>query len=172
LNDRILSTKSLNPVSGLIFDDAYKLRFDSSTIWLDKTKVLKTGQSLNSMNLQVDFNASTGSTGWIDYMALHGQRTIGFWGNIGFGFEYQSSNSTNQTIEFEIQNATNQTRVWDLSQYLQPVALNTQLGQNTIATFKAADSAGKYFYVFEANKIKTHKDIIIQSEKDLLSDKN
>ena len=153
LNDQILSTKLLNPVSGLIFDDAYKLRFDSSTIWLDKTKILKTGQSFTSMNLQVDFNASTGSTGWIDYMALHGQRTIGFWGNTGFGFEYQSSNSTNQTIEFEIQNATNQTRVWDLSQYLQPVALNTQLGQNAIATFKAADSAGKYFYVFEANKI-------------------
>jgi hypothetical protein len=153
LNDQILSTKLLNPVSGLIFDDAYKLRFDSSTIWLDKTKVLKTGQSLNSMNLQVDFNASTGSTGWIDYMALHGQRTIGFWGNTGFGFEYQSINPTSQTIEFEIQNATNQTRVWDLSQYLQPVALNTQLGQNAIATFKSADSAGKYFYVFEANKI-------------------
>ena len=153
LNDQILSTKLLNPVSGLIFDDAYKLRFDSSTIWLDKTKILKTGQSFTSMNLQVDFNASTGSTGWIDYMALHGQRTIGFWGNTGFGFEYQSSNSTNQTIEFEIQNATNQTRVWDLSQYLQPVALNTQLGQNAIATFKAEDSAGKYFYVFEANKI-------------------
>ena len=153
LNDQILSTKLLNPVSGLIFDDAYKLRFDSSTIWLDKTKILKTGQSFTSMNLQVDFNASTGSTGWIDYMALHGQRTIGFWGNNGFGFEYQSSNTTSQTIEFEIQNATNQTRVWDLSQYLQPVALNTQLGQNAIATFKAADSVGKYFYVFEANKI-------------------
>ena len=153
LNDQILSTKLLNPVSGLIFDDAYKLRFDSSTIWLDKTKILKTGQSFTSMNLQVDFNASTGSTGWIDYMALHGQRTIGFWGNNGFGFEYQSSNTTSQTIEFEIQNATNQTRVWDLSQYLQPVAMNTQLGQNAIATFKAADSVGKYFYVFEANKI-------------------
>jgi hypothetical protein len=153
LSDQILSTKLLNPVSGLLFDEAYKLSFDSSTIWLDKTKLLKTGQSLTNVNLQVDFNAPTGSTGWIDYIALHGQRTIGFWGNNSFGFDYQSSHPSSQTIEFEIQNATNQTRVWDLSQYLQPVALNTQLGQNSTATFKSTDSAGKYFYVFESNKI-------------------
>jgi hypothetical protein len=153
LNDQLLSTKLLNPVSGNIFDDAYKIRFDSSTIWLDKTKVQKLGQSLSNMNLQVDFNASTGSTGWIDYMVLQGQRTIGFWGNTGFGFDYQSSNPVGQTIEFEIQNATTQTKVWDLSQYLQPVALSTQMRQNTIASFKVSDDAQKYFYVFEANKI-------------------
>ena len=105
------------------------------------------------MNLQVDFNAATGSTGWIDYLALQGQRTIGFWGNTSFGFDYHTSKPMDQLVEFEIQNATNQTRVWDLSQYFQPVALNTQLGQNTIATFKVADTAQKYFYVFESNKI-------------------
>ena len=153
LNDQILSTKSLNPVSGLIFDDAYKIRFDSSTIWLDKTKILKTGQSLNNINLQVDFTATTGSTGWIDYMVLHGQRTIGYWGNSGFGFDYQNSKPIDQLVEFEIQNATTQTRVWDLSQYLRPLALNPQLGQNATATFKVVDTAQKYFYVFEANKI-------------------
>jgi hypothetical protein len=153
LNDQTLSTKLLNPVSGNIFDDAYKIRFDSSTIWLDKTKVLKVGQSLSNMNLQVDFNAVTGSTGWIDYMALHGQRTIGYWGNTGFGFDYQTSKPLDQLVEFEIQNATTQTRVWDLSRYLQPVSLSTQMGQNAITTFKAADAAQKYFYVFEANKI-------------------
>ena len=87
LNDQMLSTKSLNPVSGFIFDDAYKIRFDSSTILLDKSKVQKLGQSLSNMNLQVDFNAATGSTGWIDYLALQGQRTIGFWGNTSFGFD-------------------------------------------------------------------------------------
>jgi len=80
LNDQLLSTKLLSPVSGFLFDDAYKIRFDSSTILLDKSKVQKQGQSLSNMNLQVDFNAATGATGWIDYLALQGQRTIGFWG--------------------------------------------------------------------------------------------
>ena len=155
LNDQLLSTKLLNTVSGLIFDDAYKIRFDTSTIWLDKTKLLKAGQSLSNMNLQVDFNAATGATGWIDYMVLQGERTIGYWGNSGFGFDYQTSKPINQLVEFEIQNATTQTRVWDLSHYLQPAALNTQMGQNGIATFKIADTAQKYFYVFEANKINT-----------------
>ncbi|MFM2014788.1 MAG: hypothetical protein RIQ51_278 [Bacteroidota bacterium] len=153
LNDQILSTKIIDAVTGNIFEDAYKIEFDSSSIWLDKTKVQKVGQSLNNVNLQVDFNATTGSTGWIDYMALHGQRTIGYWGNTGFGFDYQSTNPVGQTIEFEIQNATTQTRVWDLSQYLQPVALSTQMGPNTIASFKVSDATQKYFYVFEANKI-------------------
>jgi hypothetical protein len=153
LNDQLLSTTSLNPVSGLIFDDAYKIRFDSSTIWLDKTKLLKAGQSLGSVNLQVNFNASSSATGWIDYLALHGQRTIGFWGNTGFGFDYQTSQPKAQLVEFEIQNATTQTRVWDLSQFHQPLSLNPQLGQNAVATFKADDNARKYFYVFEENKM-------------------
>ncbi len=155
LNDQLLSTKLLNPVSGLIFDDAYKMRFDSSTIWLDKTKVLKAGQNLSAINLQVNFNAPSTATGWIDYLALHGQRTIGFWGNTSFGFDYQTSQPKDQIIELAIQNATTQTRVWDLSQYLEPLSLNAQLGQNTIVTFKAADSARKYFFVFEENKINT-----------------
>ena len=153
LNDQLLSTKLLNPVSGLIFDDAYKIRFDSSTIWLDKTKLLKAGQSLGSVNLQVNFNALSSATGWIDYLALHGQRTIGFWGNTGFGFDYQTSQPKAQLVEFEIQNATTQTRVWDLSQFHQPLSLNPQLGQNAVATFKADDNARKYFYVFEENKM-------------------
>jgi len=153
LNDQLLSTTSLNPVSGLIFDDAYKIRFDSSTIWLDKTKLLKAGQSFSSVNLQVNFDALSSATGWIDYLALHGQRTIGFWGNTGFGFDYQTSQPKAQLVEFEIQNATTQTRVWDLSQFHQPLSLNPQLGQNAVAKFKADDNARKYFYVFEENKI-------------------
>ena len=153
LNDQILGTKIVDSVTGNIFEDAYKILFDSSTIWLDKTKVQKAGQSLNNINLQVDFNASTGSTGWIDYMVLHGQRTIGYWGNTGFGFDYQTTKPMDQLVEFEIQNATTQTRVWDLSQYFQPVALPTQMGQNVNATFKVEDAAQKYFYAFEANKI-------------------
>jgi hypothetical protein len=153
LNDQLLSTKLLNPVSGLIFDDAYKIRFDSSTIWLDKTKLLRAGQSLGSVNLQVNFDALSSATGWIDYLALHGQRTIGFWGNTGFGFDYQTNQPKAQLVEFEIQNATTQTRVWDLSQFHQPLSLNPQLGQNAVAKFKADDNARKYFYVFEENKI-------------------
>jgi hypothetical protein len=153
LNDQLMRNASLSTVSGNLFDDAYKIRFDSSTIGLDKNTLLKAGQSLTSVNLQVDFNAPASSTGWVDYMALHGQRTIGYWGNTGFGFDYQTSQSKTQLIEFEIQNATTQTRVWDLSQYYQPILLNPQLGPNAIATFKAADSVSKYFYVFEANKI-------------------
>ena len=155
LNDQLMTSTSLSAVSGNLFDDAYKIRFDSTTLWLDKNTLLKAGQSLSALNLQVDFTAPSTSTGWIDYMVLHGQRAIGYWGNTGFGFDYQTSQPKAQLIEFEIQNATPQTRVWDLSDYYQPILMHPQLGQNAIATFKAADSARKYFYVFEANKINT-----------------
>lgn len=155
LNDQAISSVSLNPVSGFIFDDAYKLRFDSISVWLDVSKVVKTGQSLASMSLQVDFNAASNATGWVDYIALHGLRKIGFWNSSSFGFDYFSSSSTNQLLEFEIQNATSQTRVWDLSQSLQPSSMSVLLGQNSIATFKTKDSAHKYFYVFESNKVNT-----------------
>ena len=153
LNDQNVSTASLNTVSGFIFDDAYKIRFDSISVWLDSTKVLKGGQSLSNILVQVDLNATPTATGWVDYIALHGQRKIGYWGNSSFGFDYQTNNVTNQLVAFEIQNATNQTKVWDVSHCMQPQALTVQLGQNSIATSTSNDSAHKYFYVFEANKI-------------------
>lgn len=153
LNDQSLQTSTLNPVSGFIFDDAYKIKLDSISVWLDPSKILKTGQSLSTMNLQVDLNAASTATGWIDYIALHGQRKMGFWGSSSFGFDYIANNPTNQLVEFEIQNATNQTRVWDLTKCLEPIAMSVQLGQNSIANFKARDSAVKYFYAFEENKI-------------------
>lgn len=155
LNEQVLSTKALNPVAGFIFDDAYKIRFDSSTIWLDKSNLIKAGQSLTAVNLQVNFNASATATGWIDYLVLHGQRTIGYWGNTSFGFDYSTNRATNQLVEFKIQNATNQTRVWEMSQALSPLAMSLQLGQNAVASFKTLDSDQKYFYVFEANSVKT-----------------
>lgn len=153
LNDQAIQTSSLNPVSGFIFDDAYKIKFDSVSFWLDPSKVLKTGQSLATLNLQVDLNAPATATGWIDYIALHGQRKMGFWGSSSFGFDYINSRPTSQLVEFEIQNATNLTRVWDLTRCLEPVAMSVQLGQNATANFKARDSAVKYFYAFEDNKI-------------------
>jgi hypothetical protein len=153
LNDLSLNVTALNPVSGFIFDDAYKIRFDSSSTWLDASKLLKAGQSFAAMNLQVDFSAPSTATGWIDYIALHGKRKIGFWGTSSFGFDYLTSNPTSQLIEFEIQNATNQTRVWDMSHSLLPQAMTVVLGQNSVASFKSMDSAHKYFFVFEANKI-------------------
>ena len=145
LNDKLYQTIALNPVSGFLFDDAYKIRFDSSSFWIDNPKA--------ASNVQVDFNASSTATGWIDYLALQGQRKIGFWGNSSFGFDYVSTNSNDQIVEFEIQNASNQTRVWDVTQCLEPKEMSTQLVQNTLLTFKTKDSTQKYFYAFESNKI-------------------
>ena len=155
LNNQRLSSTEINPVSGFIFDDAYKIRFDSLSTWLDATKLVKPGQSLTNMDVQVDFNGPTTSTGWIDYIALHGQRKIGYWGNTNFGFDYFNNNVKDQGVAFEIQNASNQTRVWELSSPLQPLAVPVQLGQNSVAKFSSTDSAHKYFYVFETDKMKT-----------------
>jgi len=155
LNDQLLNTSSLDPVSGFIFDDAYKIRFDSLSTWLDVNKVLKAGQLLTSMNLQVDVNAPATATGWIDYIALHGQRKIGYWGNTSFGFDYFNQSVTNQYLTFEVQNASNQTRVWEVSSCLQPVSMSVQLDNNAVAKFTSTDTTHRYFYVFEANKIQT-----------------
>lgn len=155
LNEQILNTVVLSPISGLLFDDAYKIRFDSISNWVDTSKLFKTVQSLASLNLQLDFNAPSNATGWMDYIALHGQRKIGFWNSSSFGFDYYSTSVINQPIQFDIQNASAQTRVWDVSHCLNPIALSVQLGQNSIASFITKDSVHKYFYVFDATKINT-----------------
>ncbi len=145
LNEQLLQTTSIEPVSGLLFDDAYKIKFDSVSLWLDGPKA--------AMNLTVEFNAPSTATGWIDYIALQGQRKIGFWGNSSFGFDYFSASPINQLVEFEIQNASNQTRIWDVTECLEPKAMTVQLVQNAVAKFKSIDATQKNFYVFESNKI-------------------
>lgn len=153
LNDFSFNTSSLNTVNGSILDDAYTIKFDSVSKWLEAGKLIKTGQTLANVTLQVDFSGPATATGWVDYIALHGQRKIGYWGTNSFGFEYSAKNVLNQTVEFEIQNASSETKVWELSQYAVPSSMKVVLGQNSVASFKIKDSAYKYFYVFESNKV-------------------
>ncbi len=155
LNDVLLNTITLGPVEPTILDDSYKIKFDTISKWLEVGKIIKAGQSLSNVSLQVDFNGPATATGWIDYIALHGQRKIGYWGTSSFGFEYSTANSINQMVEFEIQNASNQTRVWEVSKYVAPRSMTMTLGQNSVGSFKSNDSAFKYFYVFESNKVQT-----------------
>ena len=155
LNELPLLSSSIATVSGYLFDEAYKIKSDTATLLLDANKLFKIGQSTANINLQVNFNAGPTATGWIDFIALHAQRKIGFWGTNGFGFDYRASNVTSQIVEFEIQNATVQTKVWEVSNCLQPIAMTNLLGQNSMSTFKTNDSAYKQFYVFETNKVST-----------------
>lgn len=153
LNDILLVNQVIGAVSGFLFDDAYKLNLDTNSIWLEREKLLKADQSLATVNVQVDFKAGATSTGWVDYIALHAQRKIGFWNTNSFGFDYITRNPSSQVVAFEIQNASSQTRVWEVSKCLSPVSLPLVLGQEVTGTFKTSDSSQKQFYVFESNKI-------------------
>ncbi len=153
LNDFLLNTTTLSSVSGLIFDDAYKIKLDSITLWADASKILKPAQSLSNLNVQVEFNGPSTATGWIDFIAIHALRKIGYWGTSSFGFDYSPIKSTNQLVDFEIENATNQTKVWEVSNCLTPSSMSVTYGQNSVATFKSKDSTDQYFFVFESNKV-------------------
>ncbi len=155
LNEYSILKSVIGTVSGNLFDEAYKIKFDTAMLLLDANKLLKTGQTLANVNLNVSFNAGSTATGWVDFIALHGQRKIGFWGASSFGFDYYSNNVASQIVEFEIQNATSQTKVWDVSNCLQPIIMSTLQGSNSITTFKSKDSAHKQFYVFDNSKIST-----------------
>lgn len=154
LNEVQLLSSLTGTVSGYLFDDAYKIKLDSITTILDSNNLLKSGQNRTNLNLQVDFKGGATSTGWIDFIALHGQRKIGFWGNAGFSFDYQTATATQQLVEFEIQNASSQTRVWDISKCLLPIAMPVVFGPDSKAKFISKDSLQKQFYVFESNKVK------------------
>jgi hypothetical protein len=150
LNGQILHNTSIQPISGLVYDDAAILdqsNFDFSPSVSNSIPV--------SSNLQVDFTSPTTSgTGWIDYIEMHAKRSIGFWGTKAFGFRNFSVANTLQSIMYQVQKADTTCIVWDVSRPSTPVKMQLSV-QNGVASFVQLSDTINDFFTVQQNAFET-----------------
>lgn len=146
--------------------------------------------STDQINLQFVYTKpSASSEGWLDYLTINGDRQIRMSTN-QLIFRYYNSDINPKIIEFTVQNATSNTKIWNVTQSVQPVnltlsALQTdnsikckvtvQPGLNEFIAFNNADflSVANVGQVSNQNLHGTnHKDMIVVTHPDFLAQAN
>jgi hypothetical protein len=139
-NNTKIKTISVQPVSGLVYDAVANSIVDSFSYW-------PVQNNNTSNNLTIQYNAPQGSTGYIDYVAMHLPMQLSFGDNNYFVFNGQEDG---QNYEYQIANADTTSFVWDISNPLQPLALSTtNLNNNT--QFNIKGGLGQQFIALKQN---------------------
>jgi hypothetical protein len=141
-NDNKIRTSSIQPVSGLVYDATANSILDSFTYWPSKSSLAQL-----SNNLVLQYNASSGSTGWLDYLEMHVPMQLGFADAKYFSFDgkYEAPN-----YQYEIADADATCIVWDISNSLNPLALSTNYDANKIS-FSTNTTKNQAFFALKQN---------------------
>ncbi|MEY3208895.1 MAG: hypothetical protein RL064_926 [Bacteroidota bacterium] len=143
-NDQVIQTASINPVSGLVYDEtAFLKRFNFE--WAYKSLI----PLPNNANVSIDFvSAAVNSTGWIDFIQMHAKKTIGFFNTGSFGFRNSSVSNNGLAIQYKIQGAAATTIVWDVSRPARPVNMQLTIQAGSIGSFvHVSDTVNEFMAV-------------------------
>lgn len=124
-NDIKMKSINISPVSGLVYDAAANIVLDSFSYW-------PVQNNASPVNLSIQYNAPLGSTGYLDYLAMHIPMQLAFGDNNYFVFDGMADA---QDYQYQISEADNATMVWDISKPLQPLSLSTNFQNGTIDFF-------------------------------------
>lgn len=84
----------------------------------------------------------SGGQGWLDYITLQGRCPLQLPAQEPLFF--RDAVSIGQTAQFSLSNATEQTKIWDLTDPLQPVAMKTTLTGNVLSFSRSNTSLHEY----------------------------
>ena len=144
INDNVVKTTMVAPVSGQIYDESAKMATDSFPYFLNATTNLLSPASVN-INFQAD-NAA--ASGWIDYIEISAKRRLGFWGTNSVGFRNVSSSVKGNLLQYQIQNGDASTEVWDVTNPSLPRKISTEMNSNGIISFVyQADTLHEFYAV-------------------------
>ena len=114
LNDQLVKSTSLSPVSGLLYDDIASEKIDSFSVNAIANWPIKS-------SLKVAFNATnSNSTGWIDYVEIHAKKPIGFWQDSTIAFAIEDGLQTGKMANCKIQNVDPTAVIWNVSNNQNP----------------------------------------------------
>jgi Peptidase family C25/FlgD Ig-like domain len=108
----------------------------------------------NQPNLTVNYNYATGSLNaqaWLNWFEINARRNLSMNGTDQLMFRDWNSVANGNTAEFTIQNATASTEVWEISNPLLPVKINTVLTGSTLKFTNNASSLKEYIAYNSAN---------------------
>ncbi len=156
--DTKIKSTYINPVSGLVYDASANMILDSFSFWPSKNNSPTT-------NISLQYNAPTGSTGWLDFITIHLTKTLRF-ANKNTLFFYGQENTQNYL--YELADADANSMVWNISNPLQPLALPANYSNNQI-NFSSVGSARQAFFAVKQNTFEAVTSIDTLSNQNVLS---
>lgn len=91
----------------------------------------------------------TSSVGWIDYIAVNAWRNLVMTNNV-MKFRNPECSDTLSIYEYKIRGASSSLKVWDVTNPIEPKALNTSLSSSTMS-FKVKGNVKNEFVAFNGN---------------------
>jgi Peptidase family C25 len=142
LNDQMVKSSILLPVTGMLYDDIASEKIDSfsvnaQAIWPAKS------------TLKIAFNSTNStSTGWIDFMEIHAKKTIGFWQDSTLAFAIEEGFSSNKIANCKIQNLDPTAIIWNVSNIQNPQEIKWVTDVNGNGYFlQSLDALSNFFGV-------------------------
>jgi hypothetical protein len=144
INDNVIKTTAVVPISGLLYDESANISLDSFTYSINSSTNLASPASVN-ISFQSD-NAA--AAGWIDYIELSAKRKLGFWGANSFGFRNIGTAVKGNILQYQIQNGDASTEVWDVTNPSLPSKISTHFSSIGLISFlQQADTLHEFFAV-------------------------
>jgi len=142
LNDQLLNSAILAPVSGLLYDDIATEKIDSFLVNSQANWPLKS-------NLKIAFNATnSSSTGWIDYVEIHAKKPIGFWQDSTIAFAIEDGLQAGKIANCKIQNVDASAIIWNVSNNQNPQEIKWGTDANgTVFFLQSLDASASFFGV-------------------------
>ena len=103
--------------------------------------------SADNIQVTLDFSSSSPSAkGWIDYIEINAQRDLKMYGS-QMSFRSFASVQSNSVSEFQLSNTNSSTRIWDVTQALNPQSIVGQ-SSNSVLSFKIPTDTLRQFIAF------------------------
>jgi len=140
LNDQLIKSTSLSPVSGMLYDDIASEKIDSFLVnamanWPAKS------------NLRISFNANnSNSTGWIDYVEINMKKPIGFWQDSTVAFSIEEGLQTGKIANCKIQNIDPTAIIWNVTNNQNPQEIKWVIDASGNGYFfQSLDASSSFF---------------------------
>ena len=156
--DTKIKSTFIDPVSGLVYDASANMILDSFSFWPSKN-------NLSNTNIVLQYNAPLGSTGWLDFIAIHLTKSLKFANRNSLFFHGQEDA---QNYLYELSDADANSMVWNISNPLQPLALPANYSNNQI-NFSSVGSARQAFFAVKQNAFEAVTSIDTLSNQNVLS---
>ncbi|MDC3103934.1 type IX secretion system sortase PorU [Flavobacteriales bacterium] len=103
--------------------------------------------SVDNIQVTIDFSSSSAyGKGWIDYIEINAERDLKMYGS-QMSFRSLASVQSNSVSEFQLSNTNSSTRIWDVTQPLNPQSIIGQ-SSNSVLFFKIPSDSLRQFIAF------------------------
>ena len=104
----------------------------------------------NPIKITAKYSRSAASSvAWMDYISMNAWRNLIMTGNV-MAFRNPECSLADAVYEYRLQNATNAIKVWNVTDPINPTAVNTSLA-SLVMTFKVYGNENNQFVAFDGN---------------------